>query len=226
VPCSTERRRTVARNLAVACDGRAIRLLTLTLRTTDAPLPDQLDRLYASFRRLRQTRLLKAAVAGGVYFLELTLGAGDQGWHPHLHVIWEGKYLPHDRVKELWHQITGDSYIVHLQALRSSREAASYVSKYASKVVSAQIVRSPRRFTEAIIALARRRTFHVFGAWSGLHLSRSPDADAGWEIFAPLPEILERARRGDPDAIDAVRWLTGRVPPEPLNVPPEWPGAP
>jgi hypothetical protein len=200
VPCQTDRRRTVCQNLARELRGRRLRLLTLTLRSTDAPLPDQLARLYRSFRLLRHTADFRRCVSGGLYFLELTLNTETRLWHPHLHILLEGSYLPQPLVKAHWLRITGDSSIVDIRAVRSSDQAASYVAKYAAKSVDARVVNDPPRFLECVRTLTGKRTFNTFGCWTDLRLSRSIADDDVWTPLAPLAHMIERARQGDPHA--------------------------
>lgn len=210
--CQVERRRTVARNLQTGLEGKCLRLLTLTLKASDVPLRDQLARLYASFRRLRHASPVRTMIDGGVYFLELTLNQKTDRWHPHLHVLFEGSYLPQELVKRLWLEITGDSFIVDVRALRDSEAAASYVAKYASKSLDAHVWRSPDRLAEAIVALNGRRAFQTFGGWTSLSLSVQIRDDREWIPVAPLWRILDAADQRDDDATQILRYLRRGTP--------------
>lgn len=197
VPCATEHRNVVCRNLRAQCADKDLRLLTLTLRSVDRPLVETLKSLGDSWRRLRAWLMARCGLVGGVSFLEITLNNVTDLWHPHLHVLFEGRFVPVKAVSAKWLEITGDSFIVDVRSLRSSDAAAGYVAKYASKTISANVVHNPARYVEAIRALHGTRTFATFGTWTAMHLSRPPEDELGWEPVAPLHVILAKARRGD-----------------------------
>ena len=208
--CQSEHRRLVARNLAAKLvevlelrdlhsQTDKLRFITLTLKTSDTSLSDQLDRLYAAFATLRSRSIWKRNVLGGILFLELTISKEGR-WHPHLHVIVAGKYLPQPLLREAWLAITGDSYIVDVRLVRNPAIAASYVAKYASKVVPSGLVYDRARFLEAIIALRGRRTFNALGGWSGWKLSKPPPDDCSWELVTPLWHLLQLVKAGDAEA--------------------------
>jgi hypothetical protein len=179
------------------CHG--LRFITLTLKTSDAPLPAQLDRLYDSFHRLRRLSLWKKTVTGGILFVELTVTKTGQ-WHPHLHILTSGKFLPQAALSNAWRNITGDSWIVDVRLIRNPAIAAGYVTKYAGKLVPAGLVHDRARLVEAVIGLAGRHSFSPIGGWTHWHLSDSPPDDTSWEPVAPLWLILRLAQDGDVDA--------------------------
>ena len=196
-PCANEHRAIVCRNLRESLKDRTLRLMTLTLKSREEPLADQLSRLYASWGRLRGILRRCSGLLGGVAFVELTLNSQTRLWHPHLHVIFEGQWIDKAFVRQNWLAITGDSYIVDLRPIRDSNHAAGYVAKYASKALSANVVTDHERFTEAVVALQAHRLFATFGTFSGLHLSRHPESDVGWEPLRPLYLVIQDAIAGD-----------------------------
>lgn len=117
------------------CTARAdtLRLCTLTLADDGQPLTDRIDRLYRAFRDLRKTDLWRHHVRGAVAVLETTLGRFNDHWHVHLHVLFEGSFLPHSQLKREWYAATGDSFIVHLKAVHGRKAAARYVAAYIAK---------------------------------------------------------------------------------------------
>jgi len=198
--CTRDRRRIVSSNLQAALEGHELRLLTLTLAARPDPLADQLDRLCDSFRTFRRRRDVSNRMTGGVFFLELTFNERTDRWHPHLHVIFEGAYLPYAIAKNAWFDITGDSYIIDLRSLSGARGAAGYVTKYATKSVNASVWTAPARLDEAMTALTGRRTFQPFGAWRALHLSKPPEDDTMWEPVCTLADLIRRAQVRDQSA--------------------------
>jgi hypothetical protein len=200
IPCSTEKRRLIAANLTTHLKEGPLRLLTLTLRSCESTLSDRLATLYACFRRLRGVLYRKKMLVGGIAFLEITRNEISGFWHPHLHVICEGKFIPQAWVRDRWLEITGDSYIVDVRLIRGKREAASYVLKYATKAISARVWRNHDALVEAITSLSGKRTFNVFGSWTGLNLSHVPASDLAWEYLCTLPDLIRRYRKGDSSA--------------------------
>lgn len=217
-PCAEEHRRVVCRNLRAALAGRDLRFMTLTLKSRERPLAATLGILAACWRRLRgvltgKTRPLGGEappvcrMSGGVVFLELSLNPNTRCWHPHLHILYEGTYIPQAWLSKQWLAITTDSFIVDIRRLNDSNAAAGYVAKYAAKALSPNVVRDPDRLTEAVITLHGRRTFSTFGTWTGLDLSRSPDDDDGWEPLCPLWVLIADAAKGGQDALEILRKL-------------------
>jgi len=209
--CQTERRRILCRNLMrqLADRGR-IRLLTLTLRSSDHPLSQQIDRIYDCFRQFRRDPRIRPKMDGGLAFLELTRNEQTGLWHPHLHVLFTGDFLPHRLARAVWEHVTQDSYIVDVRSLTTPKSAATYVAKYASKALSPRVWRDPNALAEAALALCGRRTFLAFGSWTKMSLSRpdpTDDTADDWEEVGTLAEILTRANAGDEDARAIVRAL-------------------
>lgn len=216
--CSGERRRIIVRNVRDKMQNLDLRLLTLTLKSSDDMLTDQLDRIYRCFRLFRNRKKIKTSMMGGLYFVEITLNQTTGQWHPHLHVLFTGAFLPHRLASNEWLSCTGDSFIIHLVRLSGSDTAASYVAKYAGKAVPTSVWRSPDHFHEAIVALSGRRLFSTFGDFTALGLSDNPSDDIGWEALAPLHRILTLSARGDSFAREVINYLTGKADHETLDL--------
>lgn len=141
----------------------SLRLITLTLRATPGPLREKLDRLHEAFRCVRKTRTWKDHVSGGIAMIEIKLGSGSGEWHPHLHVIATGKYLPQDSLSRLWKEVTGDSSIVDIRKIHERKGAAAYVAKYAAKPPGL-LTWTDDRIREYAEAVAGRRFLVTFGS--------------------------------------------------------------
>lgn len=207
--CAGERRRLVTQNVAAACRDMELRFLTLTLKHSDAPLRDQLDRLYESFRKLRARRFWAKHVLGGMSFVEVKWMPQTKEWHPHLHCLLQGKFLPHELVKTAWLEITGDSYIVDIRYIANVETACGYVAKYTTKGIDGRIWRDVQLYAGVIQAMRGRRMFATFGTWSGLNLSKPPESDIEWVTIGTLNSILARAQNGDAVAIQLLSQLRG-----------------
>lgn len=199
-PCMTARGRIVAQNLKIRMIRPPYRLITLTVRGTGEPLLDRLKHLYKSFGRLRRTRLWRECVTGGVMVCEVTWSPGTRSWHPHLHLICEGRYIRKDLLSGAWWQATGDSMIVDLRLIRGGDSCAAYVAKYVSKPLSQSYARDPVLLAEAVEALSHRRLCTTFGTWRGVPLYDTT-SDIEWIPIGRLSEVRSKANAGDADAI-------------------------
>lgn len=226
--CAQERRRVVTRNLITELVARYklsspaakcphIRFLTLTLKASTTPLKEQLDRLFSCFGRFRHRQKIAIAMKGGIAFLELSRNRETGAWHPHLHVLFEGDFLPHAVARSEWHAITGDSFIVDVRAIASVAVAAGYVVKYATKATGANVWTHPESLREAIIAMVGRRTFNAFGTWRSLSLARNRADDLIWHPVCTLASLVVRARSGDLEASRMLAKLVKGLPDDPTD---------
>lgn len=231
LPCGNDRAHAIAMNVIDQIDGKTIRFLTLTLRATAEPLEFLLDKLYASFQALRRRAFWKKRVTGGVAFLEVKWTVKTQHWHPHFHILIEGQFMPFQKLRALWHEITEDSFIIDIKLVRDARHAAEYVTKYASKPFNSTFVNRSDRLDEAMIALHGRKLAVTFGSWRGVILA-AVVSEGTWESVASLDTIITRAAHGEAEALAIMRSLTdadlshiyARAPPmPPVILPPPSP---
>lgn len=205
-PCAQSRARRICANLAERLPGKDLRFLTLTLRRDDLPLSERVNRLLRSFYKLRRSGFWKSHVVGGVGMLEITRGASGDHWHPHLHIVAEGGYLPKDQLAELWLRITGDSFVIDLQRVKSQSHVLWYVTKYTTKPVASSFVHQPESLAEAIAALRGRKLLYSFGTWAKWRLLALPTAE-GWTLYGHLNELTYREANGDELAHDVLLAL-------------------
>lgn len=220
LPCGQERSRVIAHNVRAHLDARRARFITLTLRSDREPLQYLLDHLYASFTRLRRTKLWRNTQTGGVAFCEVKWSPRTERWHPHLHILTEGKYIAKEALSKAWHKATGDSFIIDVRKVSSADRAIAYVTKYASKPHDASIWREPRRLDEAILAMRGRRLCLTYGTWRGVKLTEVPESGE-WTPIAPLATLIGQARSGDTSATQILSRLPGTVLPTESRAPPD-----
>ena len=178
--CSRQRSKRVYSQILHRLAGtRQPRMITLTLADDGRGLSERLDRLYASYRRLRQRKVWKHSVNGAVAIAEVTRGVDGDHWHTHLHIVFRGRYLPHHQLKEAWHQITGDSFIVHIGARGSREQCARYVSKYVAKGTDVTHWTKEALQTYAL-AMKGRRLLITSGSFHGSGIG-STSVDTGSE---------------------------------------------
>lgn len=200
-PCMRAKANKMAANLKARLRERPqgkYRFVTLSLKHTDAPLVDQIRRLYLGFRKLRQAKLWKRSQRGGVFILEVKRGAA--GWHPHLHVIAEGDWLPQRALSEAWLKVTGDSFIVDVRLLKTGDDAAHYVCKYITKGTSVDVWSNPELGAEWISATRGVRTAATFGTWRGFKLLQLAQSADDWAPVDRLDTLIARARAGEEHA--------------------------
>lgn len=196
----------IANNVRAVLGHNPFRFVTLTIKTTDLTLTEAVGKLYRSFAALRRTRLWQDKVRGGCAVCEIKPRASGEGWHPHLHLVTQGSFLPHKALSKVWFKITGDSFIVDVRYGHDVDNAAAYVTKYIGKPFHSDVIRNPDRLREAIKSLHGRRLCLTFGDWRGVKLCHFAPAGT-WIAVASLADLRTRADRGDPDAIDVILTL-------------------
>lgn len=181
--CSRARASAVTRQLAEAMEKiERPRMLVLTVKSRDRPLGEQLRALRKWFKRLRASVFWKARVRGGVYTVEVTRNVETGLWHPHLHIVFDGEYLPQKALRFVWHRITQGSEVVWVQDVSDRRGAAVELAKYVAK--PARIARwGQSAIREYAVGVAGARMVQSFGccynpgiADVDLAAEESPDA--------------------------------------------------
>lgn len=198
--CCRSRSSVIRRNIEPLIAGKVVRFITLTRKNDQQPLSEQLDHLYASFKRLRKTVLWKKAVHAGIAFCEVKRSENTGLWHPHLHLIVTGKYLPQQQLSRAWLAATSTSHVVDIRLVRDPAQVARYITKYCMKPTDNQVYRCPEALTEAIRALSRRRLCMTFGAWRGKPLLKNETLDE-WEPLMPWSDLIAECRFGNPNAV-------------------------
>lgn len=195
-PCATARSRYIAAQIAKHTGNDRLRMVTLTIKTGDGPLAGYLAKLRESFRRLRQTSLWASCIRGGAAFLEVKFNFETHRWHPHYHILAVGKFMAAKALSKAWLKATGDSYIIHIAECNSPEKARTYVTKYATKAIDNETLRSPTRLREAITQLHGKRTLLLFGDWRRIRLTRER-LTTEWVHLTSLRSLLKLIRRGN-----------------------------
>lgn len=104
-----------------------LRVMELTIKN----IPDKdfskksVKYLRKCLNRLLHRKYYKNKIKGGFYFVHLT--NRGQGWHPHLHIIYRGEYIPQGRLCQDWYEITKDSYVVWIRRSMGIKKALQYL---------------------------------------------------------------------------------------------------
>lgn len=206
VPCNVARSRRTAARVADLCKDKDVRFITLTLAATAEALRDKLNRLNRCFRRLRSHPTWRRHVAGGVHFTEIKRNTPLANWHVHLHALVQGTYFPHALLADIWHTITGDSFVVHVTRPHGASRAASYVAKYLSKPVALAVFADYDLGREVIHALHAKRLCQCFGIWRGQRLNDLPDPHT-WDVVCSLAQVRKWASLGSEAAVELLSLL-------------------
>lgn len=152
------------------------RVMILTVKSVDRPLGDQLRMLRRCFAALRRRKYWKDLVTGGAYTLEITLNKKTGLWHPHVHIIYDGKYFPQPILRKMWHDVTGSAAVVWLEKLRDFKGAARELTKYigAPQRVADFTPVQIRNYADAVTG---SRMLQTFGNVWGLKLEDKDEPD-------------------------------------------------
>lgn len=190
------------------------KFICLTLKSSPAPLRDQIKHLYASFRKLRNMKLWKARIPGGAAFLEVTWNEKSRMWHPHLHLIAQGNFIDKRDLSAMWKQATGDSTIVDISEIKTEKDVAHYATKYVSKGCDLDIWQDPEAAAEWMCSLRGVRMCLTFGTWRGFKLTKAAQKYDDWTPRGHYLEILSRARDGCDGSIAILQRITKSETPE------------
>lgn len=186
----------------------APRFLTLTLRETTAGLSVALDRLFQCFRELRRRKEWRAHVTGGLYAFEATFRLDRSTWHAHLHLIIDGRFFPQPTIKALWHAVTGDSSIVHIEAVHDAQAQARYLARYIN--TPADLSHWPvEAIAEYADAVHGRRLLHTFGNLHGANPDAADDPEpvGGSSHLVAVSALKARSALGCPYASEALELM-------------------
>lgn len=166
------------------------KFITFTLRHSDADLNFQIDSLYKFFRVLRKRPYWKKRITGGIWFFQIKKSESDNRWHPHLHVICEGRYIPQRELSSVWRDITSGSFVVDIRAVKDPKKAAEYVSRYATAPCALDSFSLDDAVT-VVDALHSRRICGAFGTAKSIQLvpKKCPDAD-DWEYMCSVSQMF------------------------------------
>ena len=192
--------------------------MTLTLKSSNAPLREQVDHLTKHARNFRYRPLLKRALRGGIYFLQVTYNESTEQWHPHLHILADMDYIDQRALSKLWLSVTLTSKIVDIRTIRDPRYAAGYVSRYVAR--PAQLAElPPQAVTEIVDALHGKRLAGTFGTGTKAKLLQREDLDpADWITVGTWYNVTQLAPH-DQRAYQILKAWTTKTPlPEGITI--------
>lgn len=209
LPCQQARARTIAYNLLDRAPKGRFRFVTLTVKSRPQPLVTTVAHLYGSFKNLRRSPWWKGLVTGGVAFLEITRHKTSGLWHPHLHLLVQGKFIPVDELREKWHATTRDSYIVDVRSPNHTEQVVTYVTAYAARDYDREILRDDSSIGEYLAATKGLRSVFTFGTFTRIRLLQAPKLEGEWDYVLRADELIERALRGEDLCVQIAYHLWG-----------------
>lgn len=220
-PCANARRSKIASNLKRLLAGKHLRFITLTIAHHNAPLPDLLTRIWASFKLLRRRADWLSHVTGFAAFVHVKWSEKSSWWHVHLHILCEGSWWAHKELVHAWHTVTADSLVCHIEEV-TSEGAVTYASRYAAQPVHLGDVPTVER-TTLFASLHHRRLWLTGGSWKAFDLLATEPLPPDLVHLDSLDAIVHRASVGDAVAVailyaivgDAAEWVAASPPLDP-----------
>jgi len=217
--CSEARQQFVTHQILPWLHGAKLpKLLTLTLQHNNNPLKQQIKKLYSSFIKLRSTALWKDRCYGGVWFFQITYSAKTEQWHPHLHVILNSEFLPHDWLEEKWIRFSGGSNIVHIKAIHDIENCLSHNARYCARPSALEKI--PKLlWPDLYQAFNGRRLCGTFGNAKDVTLRpQKPEDVTKWKKIGDFSTVRQMLRTSDEALQIWNAWQFGSELPEDVDM--------
>jgi hypothetical protein len=201
--CNQARENMIRRNVSGWLEKKAYpKFMTLTLKNCTDGLRGEIQRLYQCFRQLRRIKLIKQRVKSGIWFFQVTRSKDGLTWHPHLHCILTGGYIPKRDLLQEWYRLTGESFIVDIKLIRDVHSAACEVARYAATACNIKSINTDEMF-ELENALRSRRICGTWGQARKLKLTTPQRYEADhWKIIGSWSAVV-----GMMNSCDAARAI-------------------
>jgi len=186
--------------LDFAQNVRNLRFLTVTLRHTSADLSSQIDYLYSCFRSLRKLTQFKKLVTGGIWFFQVTYDKNTGYWHPHIHALITGFYIPKSWLIKAWTKVTKGSFICDIKLVRNPEQVANYVARYCSRPVELKNFPMEQR-VQIFESFHGRRLAGTWGKAKDLSLSPPRSVPEGRFVKLGTWSTVYENRNSDPNAL-------------------------
>lgn len=178
------------------------RFVTLTIKQlAGESLSDAIARLRGSYKTLTRRSFWREHVTGGFYAVEIGYNVKTGCWHPHMHLVVSGSYMPQAALADEWEAITGNSRIVDVRAINDPKRAGRYVAKYVLKPYMLCEIPS-HRLAEFARTVAGMRLYQTFGDQHRQKLKEKPKLPAPepGRSFVPIGRMIAAYWTGDPVA--------------------------
>ena len=133
----------------------------LTVTKNMSTIPDlgarQVRQFNKDVRKLINTLYPKSKDCGAMAVLEF-----GKKLNMHAHIITYGPYYQQTYISRKWKEITGDSYIVHIQAIRGHKRLINYLVKYIAKSPKFDNLQFYSAYLKAITGVRRLHRYGIF----------------------------------------------------------------
>ena len=188
-----------------------IRFVTLTLKHTSEPLAGQIDRLYSAFKLMRRNKNFRNLVSAGIWFFQVKLNKDLTEWHPHLHILVTGRYVPKDLLSRIWYRCTKSSKIVDIAYVHNKQAVIKYVARYCAR--PSNLSEMPEEFViDLFDAMHGRRLCGSWGCGKELKLSIPKDIPRGrFTSLGYWSTVHELSKSDDAAKTIILCWAHGLV---------------
>jgi hypothetical protein len=197
LPCGRSRAKKIQAELVDLLQGETCRFVTLTRRDTGESLQTALNHLLKSFGKLRRQDFWLKSVRAGTAVVEITRGKNGDHWHVHLHALVVGGWLDRRELAAGWEKATSGSTVTHVRLVHDTARDVGYVTAYAGKGWSKDVLADHDALIECIISLRGRRLFFDFGDWYGRESQLCKVQHFDWKRVGWLGEIVADATAGN-----------------------------
>lgn len=171
--------------------SRYHKFATFTLKHSEEDLTFQINRLYKCFQKLKKSVFFKKHVKRGIWFFQIKRSKQTQQWHPHLHCIITGSWIPYNDLRKTWLKITKDSSVVDIRPVKDPEGCANEVARYAASPANLT-TNDAQDYLEIFESLYGRR---ICGAWKlkGVVALTPPKSDdrESWENIGSWSAVQE-----------------------------------
>jgi hypothetical protein len=134
--------------------------------------------LLESWHRLRRSVGWKKKVHGCIVAEEVTYNAKDKTWHPHLNVLIEGEFFPHEELRQSWFRASeGRGKVVWIT--KADAGTVFELIKYVAKVTD--LLERPEVLDEFLTAIKGRRLLRTYGVCRNIPTADESCPDEGLE---------------------------------------------
>jgi hypothetical protein len=188
-----------------------IYFMTLTIKNLDGQIyRSDITKLRKDFGKLREhytkrkkgsREIISQKIKGGFYIIQAT--NRGRGWHPHLHVLYDGSYIAKESLALAWANITSGSYVVDIRVAETAARGLKYLL---SDFLQSPRIR-PEDYAEYNGIFKGQRIIQPFGTYKNIKFRKSYACPiCGCECWLELNDFLHKdriARRVYYDEVDS-----------------------
>ena len=150
-------------NAHIHLTGRPnLKHLVLTFKNTPELAPEAIPWMRSCFTRLRHRKVFARSWRGGIYSMEFTYTKA-MGWHPHIHALIDGDFVPQAEISKAWLAITGSSAVVWIEKAKKSKQVLKYILK-----PSDELLADPAALDNFLRVIRGRHFVSGWGKWYGV----------------------------------------------------------